>query len=193
MIGWEWRYPKIRFPEFKQTSILLEVRTELIEEFHNKLGSTELALFRESCSGAYLDYPKKQIPGTAMHLMLSQQVIREGADEDELWFLVGDKFVRFSKYEYALVTGLRFGPTNFDPNEDYKIRTEGVYKEFIDPKNEFGKKGAEYEFVFQWFKKAPKNKKTRPSLLKIAKVLFVHGFFYAIGKRQRIANWLWEC
>ncbi|KAL3625582.1 hypothetical protein CASFOL_031036 [Castilleja foliolosa] len=190
--GWEWRYPEIRFPEFKKTSILLDVKTELIEEFHNKLGSNELALFRESCFGAYLDYPKKQITGTAMHLMLSQQVIREGADEDELWFLVGDKFVRFSKYEYALVTGLRFGPTNFDPNEDYEIKTNGAYRKFIDPENEFGKKGAEYEFVFQWFKKGPKNKKTRASLLKIAKVLFVHGFFYAIDKRQRIANWLWE-
>ncbi|KAL3643687.1 hypothetical protein CASFOL_014502 [Castilleja foliolosa] len=152
-----------------------------------------LQRFRESCFGAYLNYPtKKHTPGTAMHLMLSQQVIREGADEDELWFLVGDKFVRFSKYEYALVTGLRFGPTNFDPNEDYELQTNGVYRKFIDPENEFGKKGAEYEFVFQWFKNAPKNKKTRASLLKIAKVLFVHGFFYAIDKRQRIANWLWE-
>ncbi|KAL3639583.1 hypothetical protein CASFOL_017490 [Castilleja foliolosa] len=193
MTGWKWRYPEIRFPEFKKTSILLDVRTELIKEFHNKLRSKMLQRFRESCFGAYLNYPtKKHTPSTAMHLMLSQQVIKEGADEDELWFLVGDKFVRFSKYEYALVTGLRFGPTNFDPNEDYEIQTNGVYRKFIDPENEFGKKGAEYEFVFQWFKKAPKNKKTRASLLKIAKVLFVHGFFYAIDKRQRIANWLWE-
>ncbi|KAL3623449.1 hypothetical protein CASFOL_032265 [Castilleja foliolosa] len=191
--GWKWRYPEIRFPEFKKTSILLDVRTKLIKEFHNKLGSNMLQRFRESCFGAYLNYPtNKHTPGTAMHLMLSQQVIREGADEDELWFLVGDKFVRFSKYEYALVTGLRFGPTNFDPNEDYEIQTNGVYRKFIDPENEFGKKGAEYEFVFQWFKNAPKKKKTRASLLKIAKVLFVHGFFYAIDKRQRIANWLWE-
>ncbi|KAL3654671.1 hypothetical protein CASFOL_001406 [Castilleja foliolosa] len=167
--GWKWRYPEIRFPEFKKTSILLDVRTELIKEFHNKLGSKMLQRFRESCFGAHLNYPtKKHTPGTAMHLMLSQQVIREGADEDELWFLVGDKFVRFSKYEYAPVTGLRFGPTNFDPNEDYEIQTNGVYRKFIDPENEFGKKGAEYEFVFQWFKKAPKNKK------------------------HRIANWLWE-
>ncbi|KAL3618491.1 hypothetical protein CASFOL_037573 [Castilleja foliolosa] len=167
--GWKWRYPEIRFPEFKKTSILLDFRTELINEFHNKLGSKMLQRFRESCFGAYLNYPtNKHTPGTAMHLMLSQQVIREGADEDELWFLVGDKFVRFSKYEYALVTGLRFGPTNFDPNEDYEIQTNGVYRKFIDPENEFGKKGAEYEFVFQWFKNAPKKKK------------------------HRIANWLWE-
>ncbi|KAL3646411.1 hypothetical protein CASFOL_011591 [Castilleja foliolosa] len=123
----------------------MDVRTELIKEFCNKLGSQMLQRFRESCFGAYLNYPtKKQIRGTAMHLMLSQQVIREGAHEDQLWFLVGDKFVRFSKYEYALVTGLRFGPTNFDPSEDCDLPIDGVYMEFIDPVNKFGKKGVEY-------------------------------------------------
>ncbi|KAL3638230.1 hypothetical protein CASFOL_017601 [Castilleja foliolosa] len=191
--GWEWRWPEIRFPELKKTSILMDVRTELIKEFHNKLGSQMLQRFRESCFGAYLNYPtKKQITGTAMHLILSQQVIREGAHEDELWFLLGEKFVRFSKYEYALVTGLRFGPTNFDPNEDCDLPIDGVYMEFIDPVNKFGKKGAEYEFVFELFMNAPRKlKKSRESLLKIAKVLFVHDFFYAIDRRHKIANWLW--
>ncbi|KAL3622981.1 hypothetical protein CASFOL_031797 [Castilleja foliolosa] len=98
----------------------------------------------------------------------AQQVIKEGTDEDELWFLVGDKFVRFSKYEYALVTGLRFGPTDFDSNADCDIPTEGVYRTFIDPQNEFKKNGAKY-----------------------TSVLFVHGFFVSIDKRYRIANWLW--
>ncbi|KAL3621841.1 hypothetical protein CASFOL_034327 [Castilleja foliolosa] len=108
--------------------------------------------------------------GTVMHLMLSQQVIKEGADEDELWFLVGDKFVRFSKYEYALVTGLRFGPTSFAPNEDCDIPTEGVHRKFIDPGNNFSKKGAKYVFVLELFKNPPRDlKKSRESLLKIAK------------------------
>ncbi|KAL3614484.1 hypothetical protein CASFOL_041570 [Castilleja foliolosa] len=87
---------------------------------------------------------------------------------------------------------LRFGPTNFDPNEDCDLPMDGVYMKFIDPVNKFGKKGAEYEFVFELFMNAPRNlKKSRESLLKIAKVLFVHDFFYAIDKRHRIANWLW--
>ncbi|KAL3646338.1 hypothetical protein CASFOL_011518 [Castilleja foliolosa] len=149
-------------------------------------------LFREICFGAYLNYPKNQVPGTVIHLMISQQVIKEGADEDELWFLVGDKFVRFSKYEYALVTGLRFGPTSFDPNEDCDIPTKGVYRKFIDLENQFSKKGVEYVFVLHLFKNPPRHlKKSRESLLKIAKVLFVHGFIYAIDKRHKIANWLW--
>ncbi|KAL3625593.1 hypothetical protein CASFOL_030538 [Castilleja foliolosa] len=140
-IGLKWMWPTVRNPEGKKTSILLDVKT---------------------------DYPKNQVPGTVIHLMLRQQVIKEGTDEDELWFLVGDKFVRFSKYEYALVTGLRFGPTDFDSNADCDIPTEGVYRTFIDPQNEFKKNGAKY-----------------------TSVLFVHGFFVSIDKRYRIANWLW--
>ncbi|KAL3643730.1 hypothetical protein CASFOL_014545 [Castilleja foliolosa] len=40
-------------------------------------------------------------------------------------------FLRFSKYEYALVTGLKFRHTDFDPNEDYSYPSEGVYKRKI--------------------------------------------------------------
>ncbi|KAL3637509.1 hypothetical protein CASFOL_018677 [Castilleja foliolosa] len=167
--GWKWRYPEIRFPEFKKTSILLDVRTELIKEFHNKLGSEMLQRFRESCFGAYLNYPtKKHTPGTAMHLMVSQQVIREGADEDELWFLVGDKFVRFSKYEYALVTGLRFGPTNFDPNEDYELQTNGVYRKLSTPRTSLERRARSTNLFFN-------SSRTLPRI-----------------KKHRIANWLWE-
>ncbi|KAL3654737.1 hypothetical protein CASFOL_001472 [Castilleja foliolosa] len=102
--------------------------------------------FRASCFGAYLHYPKNQVPSAVMLLMISQQVIKEGAEEDELWFLVGDKFVRLSKYEYALVTGLRFGPTNFDSNADC-------------------------EYVLKLFKKPPRALRRSPEyLLKIAKV-----------------------
>ncbi|KAL3649160.1 hypothetical protein CASFOL_005563 [Castilleja foliolosa] len=128
--------------------------------------------FRASCFGAYLHYPKNLVPSAVMHLMISQQVIKEGAEEDELWFLVGDKFVRLSKYEYALVTGLRFGPTNFDPNADCEC--------------------APYTDVLKLFKKPPRALRRSPEdLLKISKVLFVHGYFYAIDTRTNIAKWLW--
>ncbi|KAL3648771.1 hypothetical protein CASFOL_005174 [Castilleja foliolosa] len=193
--GWKWKWPKVRNPAGKKASILLDVKTDVIQDINNRLGKQTLERFRESCFGAYLHYPRSQVPATVMHLMLRQQVIKEGADEDELWFLVGDTFVRFSKYEYALVTGLRFGPTNFDPNADNEIRKDGVYRKFIDPHNKFSKKGAKYTFVLNLFNNPPKElrrSKERESLLKIAKVLFVHAFLVAIDTRYRIANWVWS-
>ncbi|KAL3621724.1 hypothetical protein CASFOL_034384 [Castilleja foliolosa] len=192
--GWKWMWPKVRNSAGKKkTSILLDFKTDVIQDINNRLGKQTLERFRESCFGAYVHYPRNHVPGNVMHLMLRQQVIKEGFDEDELWFLVGDKFVRFSKYEYALVTGLRFGPTNFDPNVDCDIPTDGVYRKFIDPHNEFLKKDAKYTFVLDLFSKPPKDlRRSKQSLLKIVKVLFVHGFFVAFDKRYRIAIWVWS-
>ncbi|KAL3633877.1 hypothetical protein CASFOL_022639 [Castilleja foliolosa] len=145
--GWKWMWPNLRIAEGKRSSLLLDVKKELPTEFSKGLGSQMLQLFCENCFGAYLQYPKTQVPSAVMHLMLSQQVIKEGAEEDELWFLVGDKFVRFSKYEYALVTGLRFGTSNFDPNAISRCPKKGVFMKFVDPENKYGKKGAPYDDV----------------------------------------------
>ncbi|KAL3651704.1 hypothetical protein CASFOL_004706 [Castilleja foliolosa] len=190
--GWKWRWPDIRNEEGRRSSLLLDVKRGLIEQIWTTLEVKMLDRFRASCFGAYLHYPKNLVPSAVMHLMISQQVIKEGAEEDELWFLVGDKFVRLSKYEYALVTGLRFGPTNFDPNADCECSEEGVFRKFVDPDNKYGKKGAPYTDVLKLFKKPPRALRRSPEdLLKIAKVLFVHGYFYAIDTRSNITKWLW--
>ncbi|KAL3634061.1 hypothetical protein CASFOL_021115 [Castilleja foliolosa] len=190
--SWKWRWPDIRNEEGRRSSLLLDVKRGLIEQIWTTLEVKMLDRFRASCFGAYLHYPKNQVPSAVMHLMISQQVIKEGAEEDELWFLVGDKFVRLSKYEYALVTGLRFGPTNFDPNADCECSKEGVFRKFVDPDNKYGKKGAPYTDVLKLFKKTHRALRRSPEdLLKIAKVLFVHGYFYAIDTRTNIAKWLW--
>ncbi|KAL3648190.1 hypothetical protein CASFOL_007614 [Castilleja foliolosa] len=138
--GWKWMWPNVKIPEGKETSILLDVKTDVIQEIKNRLGNKNLELFHESCFGAYLKYPRNQVPGTVIYLMLSQQVIKEGANKDELWFLVGDKFVRFSKYEYVLFTCLRFGPTNFDPNADCDIPTDGYIGNLSTPTTNFQKR-----------------------------------------------------
>ncbi|KAL3643394.1 hypothetical protein CASFOL_014209 [Castilleja foliolosa] len=172
--GWKWRWPDIRNEEGRRSSLLLDVKRGLIEQIWTTLEVKMLDRFRASCFGAYLHYPKNLVPSAVMHLMISQQVIKEGAEEDELWFLVGDKFVRLSKYEYALVTGLRFGPTNFDPNADCECSEEGVFRKFVDPENKYGKKGAPYTDVLKLFKKPPRVLRRSPQdLLKIAKVHFV--------------------
>ncbi|KAL3646650.1 hypothetical protein CASFOL_009194 [Castilleja foliolosa] len=78
--GWKWMWPKVRNPAGKKTSILFYVKTDVIQDINNRLGKQTLERFRESCFGAYLHYPRNQVPGTVMHLMLRQQVIKEGAN-----------------------------------------------------------------------------------------------------------------
>ncbi|KAL3625286.1 hypothetical protein CASFOL_030740 [Castilleja foliolosa] len=166
--GWKWMWPDIRNEEGRRSSLLLDVKRGLIEQIWTTLEAEMLDRFRASCFGAYLHYPKNQVPSAVMHLMISQQVIKEGSEEDELWFLVGDKFVRYQN------TNMRLSP------------------KFVDPENKYGKKGAPYTYVLKLFKKPPRALRRSPvDLLKIAKVLFVHGYFYAIDTRTNIAKWLW--
>ncbi|GFP91605.1 dihydrolipoyllysine-residue succinyltransferase component of 2-oxoglutarate dehydrogenase complex 2 mitochondrial [Phtheirospermum japonicum] len=49
-------------------------------------------------------------PDLAIQYVFGQQVTRLEVGVDELWFRVGDQFIWFLKYEYALLTGLGFGP-----------------------------------------------------------------------------------
>ncbi|KAL3637708.1 hypothetical protein CASFOL_018156 [Castilleja foliolosa] len=134
--GWKWMWPKVRNPAGKKTSIVLDVKTDVIQYINNRLGKQTLERFRESCFGAYLHYPRNQVPATVMHLMLRQQVIKE--------------VLTRTSYGSLWVTSL----SDFQNTNTH-----------LSP-------GA--------------------NLLKIANVLFVHGFFVAIDKRYHIANWVWS-
>ncbi|KAL6565691.1 hypothetical protein OROHE_004746 [Orobanche hederae] len=44
-----------------------------------------------------------------------------------MWFKVNGEVIRFSKVEFALVTGLRFGTSQFNPYEDHDIPETLLY------------------------------------------------------------------
>ena len=49
-----------------------------------------------------------------MHSLLVREIIVDGVGESELYFVVGGRRLRFSKYEFCLLTGLKFeGRTHF--------------------------------------------------------------------------------
>ncbi|KAL3617209.1 hypothetical protein CASFOL_038956 [Castilleja foliolosa] len=109
------RWSRVR-PEFKEQRAVINGYVRLIHlaEIRSQLKNNHAAYtkFQGGCFGRYLEYctnKNAQCPNTAMHAMLGQQVNRQGAGVDELWFRVGDQFLHFSKYEYALVTGQKFG------------------------------------------------------------------------------------
>ncbi|KAL5760459.1 hypothetical protein ACOSP7_018972 [Xanthoceras sorbifolium] len=48
--------------------------------------------------------------GKLCQILLCREIEYPGAREDEMWFKVGGKPMRFGKEEFLLCTGLRFGP-----------------------------------------------------------------------------------
>ncbi|KAL3624238.1 hypothetical protein CASFOL_033054 [Castilleja foliolosa] len=187
---WSW----VR-PEFKEQRAVINgyVRLNHLAEIRSQLKKNHEAYtkFQGGCFGRYLEYctnKNAQCPNTAMHAMLGQQVNRQGAGVDELWFRVGDQFLRFSKYEYALVTGLKFGHTDFDPNEDYSYPSDGVYKRKICrggrggiKLNDLVERFAEGEFAV-----------STDDQLKISKVIFVCSVLFGEDNLKKlIPEWLW--
>ncbi|KAL3615982.1 hypothetical protein CASFOL_040276 [Castilleja foliolosa] len=186
---WSW----VR-PEFKEQRAVINgyVRLNHLAEIRSQLKKNHAAYtkFKGGCFGRYLEYctnKNAQCPNTAMHAMLGQQVNRQGGGVDELWFRVGDQFLRFSKYEYALVSGLKFGHTDFDPNEDYSYPSDGVYKRKICrgrggiKLNDLVERFAEGEFAV-----------STDDQLKISKVIFVCSVLFGEDNlKKSIPEWLW--
>ena len=44
-----------------------------------------------------------------VHSLLGREIVVDGVGDSELYFAVGGRRLRFSKYEFCLLTGLRFG------------------------------------------------------------------------------------
>ncbi|KAL3653997.1 hypothetical protein CASFOL_003678 [Castilleja foliolosa] len=108
---WSWKRPSF---QRKTAAITGYVRIKDFADVRSQLKKNPEAYqkFKDSCFGRYLEYCKDKntnCPNAVLHAMLGQQVKRVD-------------------YEYALVTGLRFGPTDFDPKVKYEYPAGGVFK-----------------------------------------------------------------
>ncbi|KAL6564847.1 hypothetical protein OROMI_016297 [Orobanche minor] len=55
-------------------------------------------------------------------------------NENAMWFEVNGEVIRFSKVEFALISGLRFGTSQFNPYQDHDIPETSLYTKLF--KNE---------------------------------------------------------
>ncbi|KAJ4712512.1 Phospholipase-like protein [Melia azedarach] len=83
-------------------------KSKKLNEILGKLTKTQRRLFKQSCFGHFLDLQSLGFSGNLVHKILLHEVETDG-DEQEMWFLVGEMPMRFSRMEFALITGLRFG------------------------------------------------------------------------------------
>ncbi|KAL6554987.1 hypothetical protein OROGR_006245 [Orobanche gracilis] len=54
------------------------------------------------------------VSNAALHALFPNEVVRPDAQDDEFWFRIGHRLIRFSRFEYALVIRMRFGDSDFD-------------------------------------------------------------------------------
>ena len=68
---------------------------------------------KNSALGHLLEIKKERKTNMTLHYLLVLQIQANAIPLNELWFLVGGRFIKFSAKKFALITGLWFGKSNF--------------------------------------------------------------------------------
>ncbi|KAI5341889.1 hypothetical protein L3X38_009764 [Prunus dulcis] len=97
-----------------------------------KLSAEQLEQFKTSCFGHLLNIDKIQFSGQIVHGAVLRRVAGQGVkDLDGLSFLLGCDVAQFTRQDFCLITGLRFGEVpELSSGESNEIRLQQRY--FID-------------------------------------------------------------
>ncbi|KAH6778306.1 hypothetical protein C2S51_009618 [Perilla frutescens var. frutescens] len=99
-------------------------------------GDDAVRLFISGYFGYFLDYRGGDVQKRVIHALMTYEVhasdrARVGR---EAWFHIHHSQLRFGPSEYALVSGLRFGGSTFDPNDDHIVPSRSVYYRLFEGK-----------------------------------------------------------
>ena len=65
--------------------------------------------FVATCLGHFLNFDEKTFFSSRLvHSLLARKIVVDGVGESELYFWVGGRRLRLSKYEFCLLIGLKF-------------------------------------------------------------------------------------
>jgi Domain of unknown function (DUF1985) len=183
-----WTRPNIRDTRgwlnlYCRVSVIKTIR----ERLRDCPDATIYKRFKESCFGRYLEYdPVGYCANSAIYAVLAHQITRPDARPDEAWFRVREKFARFSKKEHALVTGLRFGTSDFDVRAKHDYPQGGLYMRYVHGTAHSSNYGSVFDrFSSGEFAASPEDE------LKFAKLIFLYGFVLGIDNNKKVEQWAW--
>lgn len=170
--------------------VMMSGKENLIGVIRKKLLSYSLAVttaLDNSALGVYMRYPDTIVKsGKCIHYMISREV-RGTPDPDPtaVFYQVEDHVVKFSRVEFALMTGLRFGGSSFDPYKTAGVPDSSLYSRIFDKvaqtPNQVWKKFKDPTFV-------PDD----GDVLKLCKLLLA--VFIVLGldpTNAKIPEWVW--
>ena len=79
----------------------------VIENIKKKLNKEQLEMLKNYCFGYFLFMLELKFSAHIVHHMLFRQCLIK--KDDEMWFLVNSKALRFGQDEFELISGLSFG------------------------------------------------------------------------------------
>ncbi|XVF81744.1 hypothetical protein PTKIN_Ptkin15bG0180700 [Pterospermum kingtungense] len=93
------------------------------------LGQEAVDDIRQSAFGRLLDFDNHaRLSGVILHQIIARQFTFRGIGHHEAWFHIGNESICFGKKEFCLITELKFGTSDFNPNMVYTPREDGLWK-----------------------------------------------------------------
>ena len=87
--------------------------------------------FAATCFAHFLNFDVHIVFSSKLvYSLLAKEIVVDGVGGDELYFVVGGRRVRFSKYEFCLLNGLKFGGGAHFPAYNNNIVKGGVFQRY---------------------------------------------------------------
>ncbi|KAL6585097.1 hypothetical protein OROMI_004386 [Orobanche minor] len=190
---------------FKRKNLAAEHHKVMVTGYETTIGDIRMCLssFGKQCEreikkSAFKHYMK--LPdtvtrsGKALHFMISRQVTpKPELDQTALWFKVQGRVLRFSRVEFALIIGLKFGPAKINPYMlREKVSGNSVYARLLGGKA-ISPADLRTQFINKQFKvNKVVVKGTENEYLKVAKVLMASMFVVGLDtNKTKIPTWMW--
>lgn len=159
------------------------------------LPSDKAELVRKSVLGAYTRLPDLSTrSGNMLHYMVCHQVTpNPNFDPTSLFFKIGETVLRLSRVDFALVSGLKFGPSSFDPYAAHILPPNSVYERLFGAKEETFTSDVRTAYINKEFVvNRVKVHASKDDLVKLSKLLITCGFVMGFdGTKKKIPQWLW--
>ncbi|KAL6545388.1 hypothetical protein OROGR_009262 [Orobanche gracilis] len=183
-----WKRPNMRGSKCSINGyVRLGIIKTIIVEL-SSVGEDTIREFRESCLGHFIrEEWGGFVSNATLHALFSNEVVRPDAQADEFWFRIGRRLIRFSRFEYALVTGMRCGDYDFDIHGD-DVHIEGsMYDRYpILSSGGLMLDRIRDRFATGYFRQQSGD------ALKVAKVLCVCYLLFGFdGGKHIVDRWLW--
>lgn len=102
---------------------------KLIDTLRIVGGDALVQYFRSMCFGQFTDWAPGYKHNMALHHVISRAI---ESDDEFIWFHMCGQRVCFTVPEFALITGLNFGRSSFDPTDEYDVTNVEAYRAFCD-------------------------------------------------------------
>lgn len=100
---------------------------KIVSKLEQKLSVEELAMFERTCFGQYLNIPKCKFQGQISMCLITLEV--DQANPKEFWVCMNGTVLRFTLFEFALITDLKCtdNEEDFDYSDAPPCRLMGKY------------------------------------------------------------------